>query len=255
MAAPHVAGAAALLKSVHPDWSVSQLVSAIETTATAEQAIDFTGDPASPNVRGSGRPQLGMAANTGLYLDVKGVDFLIANPAGGGQPRDLNLSGLADASCQSTCSFTRTVTDQQGGGNWTATAIDFPGGVTVNVNPSSFSLGNGQSRSLTVAVDHSQSGKLEEWISGSIRLRSSGSPDQFLTVNVFADGGELPSTWSISSDRDGGWQEFVVDGLVALPDATFSSGGLALPSTTTEVLLEDPTDDEPYDFGEGVFTV
>ena len=256
MSAPAVTGSAALLKSAHPDWTVSQLSSAIETTATSELAIDWwTGEPADPNVRGAGRPQLDQAVSTGLFLDVTTAQFAEANPAGGGQPRDLNLPGLADANCQLRCSFVRTVTDQIGGGRWVMTSTGFPDGVDVEVSPAIFTLSGGQSQALDISIDLSESGIIGEWVSGSIKLSSSNLPDQYLTVNVFADGGELPPEIPISTDLNGGWQEILLTDLVALPDATYSSGGLIRPTTTVETLVQDPTDDDPYDGSEGTFTV
>lgn len=255
MSSPHVAGAAALLNSVHPDWSVSQLVSAIETTAAPDLATDRGIEPATVQVRGAGRPRLGDAANAGLYLDVTKTQFMMANPAGGGEPGDLNMAGLVDANCRTRCGFTRTVTDQKGGGSWTAAATGFPDDVVVDVSPQNFTLGSGQSRPLVVDIDLSGSDAVGEWVSGRIRLSSAGSPDQFLTVSVYSDGGELPGELTISSDLDGGWQEVSLSGLVALPDATYTSGGLARPTTTVNRLVQDPTDDDPYDGGEGSFTV
>jgi subtilisin family serine protease len=249
---PHIAGAAALLKSAHPDWGVSQIVSAIETTATAEVATDQGIDDASPLVRGAGRPQLGEATRAGLFLEATRSDFINANPAGGGRPKDLNLPGLVDSNCQGQCVFFRRVTDQAAGGDWTATAIDFPDGVGVTINPANFTLGSGQSRELEIVVDVSQYGEVGEWISGAVRLSASGAPDQLLTVSVLKDGGELPSQWHITDERNGGWKEFSLSGLVELPDATFTSGGLVKPGQ--EVLVQDPTRDDPYDGGTGVFT-
>jgi subtilisin family serine protease len=253
MASPHVAGAAALLKSVHPDWSPSQLASAIETTATAESAVD-DGEPATARDRGAGRPQLGEAVAAGLYLNVTAAQFTQANPSAGGEPRDLNLPGLADANCPELCSFTRTVTDQAGGGSWTAEPVGFPAGVNIAVTPSTFSLSNGGSRSLSIDIDLSASGTVGEWVEGRIRLRSSGSPDQFLTVSVFYGGGELPSQWTISDPRDGGSTMVSLSGLATLPDLTLQSGGLQPQERTEESLPQDPTNDDPYDGSEGVFT-
>ncbi len=254
MASPHIAGAAALLKSVHSDWSPSQLATAIETTATPELATIDGVQPANPRERGAGRPQLGEAANAGLYLNVTASQFRQANPAAGGDPGSLNLPGLVNSRCQGSCSFNRTVTDQMGGGSWAATAVDFPPGVGVTVTPSSFTLANGGSQALSVAVDLGTAAAIGEWVDGRVRLSAAGSPDQYLTVSVLAYGGDLPATWRITDDRDGGWQEFSLSGLVALPDATFRSGGLQPAERRVEVLVQDPTDDDPYDGGEGVFT-
>jgi len=254
MASPHVAGAAALLKSVHPDWSPSQLASAIETTATAELATVGGLQAASPRERGAGRPQLGDAANAGLYLNVTASQFAQANPSSGGDPGSLNLPGLVESRCQRSCTFSRRVTDQMGGGSWTASAVDFPPGVDVAVTPSSFNLGNGGSQTLTVSVNLERSEIVGEWIDGRIRLSAGGSPDQFLTVSVFAYGGTLPAGWSITDDRNGGWKLNTLSGLAAMPDATFVSGGLQPAEQTTGVLAEDPTNGDPYDGGEGVLT-
>lgn len=255
MASPHVAGAAALLKSVHADWSASQIISALETTATAQWATDQGGAAATPWVRGAGHSQLGEAANAGLYLDVTQSQFLQANPASGGNPGVLNLPGLVDSKCQRNCSFTRTVTDQMGGGNWTATAVDFPPGMTVTVTPSSFTLGNAESRSLNIDVDVTALDTIGEWVDGRVRLSAAGSPDQYFTLSVLVHGGDLPAQWEIDDDRNGGWQDFALSGLAAMPEATFHAGGLVQQTRTEQVLVEDPSRDDVYDGGAGVYTV
>jgi subtilisin family serine protease len=254
MAAPHIAGAAALLRSAHPGWTPSQLASVIETTATRELARNDDGSPATVNDAGAGRPQLGEAINAGLYLEVTASDFQSANPGIGGEPRNLNLPGLIDPACKGSCTFTRTVTDQMGGGSWTAEPVGFPAGVAVTVGPSSFNLASGASRQLTIEVNLDHTPVIGDWLSGNIRLSSPGAPDQFLTVSVYSDGGNLPASWTVSDGRDGGWKEFTLSGLVELPDATFSVGGLVKPARTDEILPQDPTDGDPYDGGDGVFT-
>jgi subtilisin family serine protease len=248
MSSPHVAGAAALLKSVHPDWSANQIISAIETTAEPALAKNHGGSAAEPQDLGSGRPQLGEAANAGLYLDVTSQEFLTADPEFGGDPGNINLTGLVDSSCSDVCTFFRTVTDQMGGGNWTATAEDFPGGVDVEITPAAFTLGNGASRILRIDVDVSDVIVVGQWISGRVRLSAAGSSNQFLTVSVSA------SNLTIEDDRNGGWWGFQLAAPMDLLDATFQSGGLTRPERTSQVLPQDPTNDNPYDGGVGTFT-
>jgi subtilisin family serine protease len=248
MSSPHVAGAVALLKSLHTGWSANQLTSAIEMTATPAQATNGGGSNAEPQDRGSGRPQLGWAANAGLFLNVTSQEFLAADPQFGGDPGSLNLAGLVDASCSEVCTFFRTVTDQMGGGNWTATAEDFPPGVSVSITPEAFTLGNGASRTLRVDVDVADTVVVGEWISGRVRLSAAGSSDQFLTVSVSA------SDLSIEDDRNGGWRSFQMAAPTDLPDVAIRAGGLTKPERTSEVLPQDPTNDDPYDNGVGVFT-
>ncbi|MCF3942737.1 S8 family serine peptidase [Oceanobacillus alkalisoli] len=52
MAAPYVAGAVALLKEAHPDWSVDKIYHALETTATPLQTE--TGEFQAPSIQGHG---------------------------------------------------------------------------------------------------------------------------------------------------------------------------------------------------------
>lgn len=270
MSSPHVAGAGALLLGVNPGWTVAQVSSAIQTTAVAALAKDTDGSVASPHERGSGRPQLGNAANAGLYLNVTGQQFSAANPQSGGNPQTLNLAGLVSTACKGSCSFNRTVTDQMGGGSWAATGVNFPAGVQVTVSPSNFTLSNGASQALSITVNVANSGIVGQWVYGDIRLTAPGSSNQALTVAVYSSGGDLPSQWEITDQRDTGWKEFNLSGLANMPDATFTSGGLVRPTRTTQVIKQDPTatdpqaekgrlirpqNEDPFDGGEGTFTV
>lgn len=255
MASPHVAGGAALLKSIHSDWTPAMIASAVTMTSTPELAIDFDGSDATPFKRGSGRPRLDQAANAGLYLNETEGGFLAADPDFGGDPRDLNLPGLVDTACHNNCSFQRTVTDLAGGATWSASTTGFANGVSVSVSPSNFTLANNASRQLTISIDLTQSEVVGSWVYGEVHLSSNGLPDSVFTVAVFADGGELPYEWIINSNEISGWKEFELSGLSAMPDATFTSGGLVVPTETTELLPQDPTDDDPYDSTEGVMVV
>ena len=255
MASPHVTGGAALLKSVHSNWTPSMIASAIVMTATPELAIDFDDSEATPLKRGAGRPRLDQAVNTGLYLIETENDFLLANPGLGGDPKDLNLPGLVNTACHNTCNFERTVTDLAGGASWSASAQGFESGVSVSITPSSFTLAKDASRALTINIDLTQSELVGAWVYGEVRLSSNGLPDAVFPVAVFADGGALPAEWTINTDDISGWQEFELSGLSAMPDATFTNGGLVVPTLSVEFLPQDPTDDDPYDGGAGVMTV
>jgi len=255
MASPHVTGGGALIKAVHPDWTPSMIASALMMTATPELALDFDGSTATPHKRGAGRPRLDQAVNAGLYLDETENKFIAADPRQGGDPKSLNLPGLVDTVCRNSCNFQRTVTDLAGGASWSASTEGFVNGVSVSISPNNFSLADGASRALTINVDLSQSGLVGTWIYGEVRLTSDGLPDAVFPLAVFADGGELPAEWQINSDGISGWQEFTLDKLAAMPDATFTSGGLVKPTQTVEMLPQDPSNDSPYDGSEGLMTV
>ena len=255
MSSPHAAGSGALLKAVHPDWSPAAIASVLTMTATPEQALDFDGSTPTSFVRGGGRIQLDKAVNAGLSLEVTHSEFMAADPEFGGVPKDLNLAGLVYTDCVNHCEFLRTVTDLAGGASWTASAEGLSPGASVSISPSSFSLASGAKQPLTIRVDVSASGLLGTWIYGNIRLTSSGHPDAVLSLAVFAASGNLPSQWDISTNTSSGWEEFALSNLVAMPDATYTSGGLTLPTETVEDLPQDPTRDDPYDNPAFVMTV
>ena len=76
MASPHVAGAAALLKQLHPSWGPGEIKSALMTTATDEVVKEDGVTPATPFDVGSGRIDLAKAGSAGLLISEKAEDFV-----------------------------------------------------------------------------------------------------------------------------------------------------------------------------------
>lgn len=75
MSSPHVAGAAALVFALHPDWSPGQVKSALETTATTSVTKQDRATPADPFDVGGGRIDLTRAGDPGLTLDETAENF------------------------------------------------------------------------------------------------------------------------------------------------------------------------------------
>jgi len=76
MAGPHVAGAAALVKALHPDWTPGRIKSALMTTASTKKLVKEDGVTApTPFEVGSGRLDLAKAVKPGLTFDVPGPEF------------------------------------------------------------------------------------------------------------------------------------------------------------------------------------
>src|SRR5690606_27192903 len=78
MASPHVAGSAALLIGAHPDWTPSQVASALLTTARPSVMVNRD-TPATPLEQGSGTVDLAKAVRAGLYFPIERSDFDAAN--------------------------------------------------------------------------------------------------------------------------------------------------------------------------------
>lgn len=77
MSAPHVTGAVALLKDLHPDWTPGQLKSALMTTAKDSKVYKEDGvTPANPFDMGSGRINLRMAWDPGFTISDSAANFV-----------------------------------------------------------------------------------------------------------------------------------------------------------------------------------
>jgi len=75
MAAPHVAGAAALLRQIHPSWTNAEIKSSLMSTSKYIGIFDYDGTPAQPLQMGAGRLDLTNAADPGVILDPPSLSF------------------------------------------------------------------------------------------------------------------------------------------------------------------------------------
>jgi len=101
MAAPHLAGSAAVVRQQHPDWSAAAVRSAIVNTADRNvvRSLDKMEIITDANKVGTGRENLLAAVQAGVALDPVSLSFG-AVPAGSGMAlqasvRLTNLSGAA----------------------------------------------------------------------------------------------------------------------------------------------------------------
>lgn len=218
MSSPHLAGAAALVRAAHPDWTPMEVKSALQTTAKLEGLKDDEVTPWNVDDVGSGRVDLSKAALAGLTLDETAANFEAANPNGGTiDQTQLNLASLRQVRCNGTCSWTRTFKNRLGTtGNWSLSATN-PTGYTMSFSPSSFTLAPGATQTVTVTA----TGTSANIAFGEVTLHEAAnqSPDQHLTVAVK---GAVPT---ISVTPTSLTQSQAADTTTTLPLTVANTGG------------------------------
>ncbi|MGV5002130.1 S8 family serine peptidase [Shewanella xiamenensis] len=217
MASPHVAGAGALLKSLHKDWTPDNIRSALMLTATTAQAMKKADAKtvADPFDVGAGRIRVDLAAKAGLVMDESALNYEIANPLLNGDPRKLNVPSMADSRCVNTCTWTRTVTATQDG-SWTAKGQAVTDKLALTVSPESFTLKKGASQTITVTADVTQVGA--DWGFGNLVLESANYPTATMPIAAKIGKRNLPNLVSIQATRNA--DEITLEGLKAVDFAS-----------------------------------
>nr|KJB22000.1 hypothetical protein B456_004G025300 [Gossypium raimondii] len=183
MAAPHIAGIAALLKQKHPQWSPAAIKSALMTTSTkldragrplqAQQYSETEAMklvPATPFDYGSGHVNPRAALDPGLIFDAGYEDyvgFLCTTPGIDiheikkytnspcnstiGRPSNLNTPSITISHLVGTQTVTRTVTNVAEEETYVITARMHPS-VAIETRPSAMTLRPGASRKFSVTL-------------------------------------------------------------------------------------------------------
>ncbi len=184
MSSPHIAGAGALVRAVHPSWSPMEVKSALMTTASVDGFSDDGTTPWTPDEVGNGRVDLSKAALAGLTMDETTDNFLAANPDGGTlDMTQLNLPSLRQIYCGTSCTFTRTFKNRLNvTGTWTL-AAENPPGYTLSFTPSTFTLSPGYKQTVTITATASAPTTATIGF-GRVNLSEADgrSPDQHLSV-------------------------------------------------------------------------
>jgi subtilisin family serine protease len=200
MATPHVAGVAALLLQANPDWSPSALKSALMTTARRDITLADGETAAGPFEFGAGHIVPNDAVDPGLVYDVSDDEYDafacgIASPAVSEErcdelelagfsfaAEDLNQPSIAVSRLANQQTIRRHVTNVSDESLSYNAEIVTPSGVTVTVEPSSFTLLPGASTSFDVNLAYT-SGPLDLWRAGSLTW-TSGERSVFSTLAV-----------------------------------------------------------------------
>jgi subtilisin family serine protease len=168
MSSPHVAGVAALLRDLHPEWSPMAIKSALMTSGS--DVLDGPNTNAAVIFRqGAGHIRPNSAASPGLIFDSDVNDWLAflcgtttgVNPSACSalvaagyslDPSDLNVASIAIGDLTGGQTIHRRITNV---GLTAATyTASFTGlaGLNVTVNPPSMTLESGQTRSFSVRI-------------------------------------------------------------------------------------------------------
>ena len=261
MSSPHVAGAGALLKALHPTWTPAQIRSALMTTALTtgihahdpdpNNGDDSVANPADPFDMGAGRFDLRQAGRAGFVLDESASGFQAANPTQGGDPAALNLPSLSQANCIVTCTWTRTLTSTQDRAvAWQATA-HADEGLALQIEPDHFTLEPGASQTIQIRADVSDL-SLNQWAFGAVRFTANRDhiPTAHFPVAVQSSPGRLPDALTIETRRNAGTYTIADLHTVAIADVDLRvAGGVAQPTNAT--LPPDPTKANPFDLDAG----
>ena len=139
MATPHLAGSAAVIRWLYPNWSAAQVRSAIVNTADKNVLKQSTSTTLENdvNIIGSGRENLLAAVNASVALDPVSISFG-AVPSGSGQS-DIRTVTLKNISA-SSATFTLSVGPNDAS-------------IAYMLNPSSVQLAAGQSTVVTISMN------------------------------------------------------------------------------------------------------
>ncbi|KGJ87858.1 S8 family serine peptidase [Thalassotalea sp. ND16A] len=260
MASPHVAGAAAILRQSHPDWSPMAVQSALMLTATngLKNARFFNnyvddGFDSSLQDMGSGRMRVDLADKTGLFMNESVENMDAANPNLGGHEKRLNTAYMVDTECPSECSFVRTFTATEDA-TWTIAIDKWLGNWDVTVEPASFSIKAGETQSIVVTANSKhESGAISyrnmTGNQGQIVLTSDNvnSPILELPLWTYSDNSGLPEYVKINAHRTSAMTQVGPLNTSEITEFTARSYGMVKGDKTSAHIMYDTTGNDPFD--------
>jgi hypothetical protein len=272
MSSPHVAGAFALLKQAHPEWSPAMAKSALMTTAYQDVMKEDGMTPADPFDMGAGHLDVGGKANKGSALEPGLVydaglfeyaaftcgmdwgvftsgscDFLesIGVPT---EPYNLNVPSIGVAELPGSQTVVRTVTSVAKENGWReyTVSVDAPPGYEVTVSPSTIQLKSGQSATYEVTITN-VGAPAGEWRFGSLTWSDkTGNYDVYSPIAVKGAMFSAPS--EIAASGEDGSASFEV-GFGYTGSYAAAAHGLEPATVTSDNVVQDP--DQTFDPNDG----
>ncbi|ACI16946.1 hypothetical protein COPRO5265_0081 [Coprothermobacter proteolyticus DSM 5265] len=183
MAAPHVAGAIAVIKQAHPDWTPEQIKQALVNTA--EPISKY-----SPRVQGEGRINVAKAVKNNVFITYNNQPYGELGALTGNKTITLTITNkgsttyTANITGYVTTSLEQIVYGNQGA-TYTVGSISTPASVTVNP---------GATKTIHVTIQPSTSWS-NVFIEGRLLFTSSDGTRVFPFLGYFGN-------WSLYSDKD-----------------------------------------------------
>ena len=247
MAAPHVAGIAALLKQQHPDWTPAMIKSALMTSATDTFADAQAGDLRGTLAFGQGAGHINPngASDPGLVFNAMQADYqkylcglgVSSNCAGGSiAGYNLNLPSIAVGNVLGTVTVTRTVTNV-GASAATYTPGGSMQGFSMQVSPATLVLQPGESKSFNLTLTRTNAAN-NTWQYGS--LRWSDGAGHVVRIPVVARSGQpVIAPGLIASTKANGMKTLsVTTGFTGTLGSAF--GGLKEITKTNDTVAQAP---------------
>ncbi|TMN72647.1 peptidase S8 [Pseudoalteromonas sp. S1727] len=260
MASPHVAGAAALLKQSHPDWSPLEIQSALLMTASNDlysskflASFESSGYNSSMGESGAGRMHVDLADKVGLVLDESMENMKEANPNLGGFVENLNTAYMVNTDCVDECKWIRTFKATEDG-SWAVTTDAFTDGFEIEVTPSEFTVKKGETVSLIVTAKTIRAPGITGQVDyignqGQLVLTPEKAESPKLELPVWTYNGDtgLPDFVTIEAHRTSGVETIGPMITGDITDFASKSYGFQKADIATKVLPKDSTENDPFD--------
>jgi subtilisin family serine protease len=248
MSSPHIAGIAALLTQIRPEWSPAAMRSAMATTASTAMATGSS----SPFGIGSGQVRPNLSIDPGLVYEAGFDDYRgflkgqgLCNLCFGAAPAttisasDLNQPSIAFGSLAGARTVRRTLTNVGAAGTYNVT-VTAPAGFTVSVSPTSLTFAAGQSKSFDVTVTRTTAA-LNTYAFGAISW-SDGSHTVRSPLVVRPVAISAPATLTVpAAAGTSGSRSFTI-GMGYNGPLNYAKHGLVPSTVFSGTVADDPTD-------------
>ncbi len=151
MSSPHVAGAALLVRALHPTWTPGQIRSALMTTATTAVVKEDLKTPADPFDLGAGRIDLSQAGSAALTFDETASNMLLL----GNDPVtavNLNIPSVDAPVLPGRLTTTRRAINVTNRPVLFEAQTTAPAGSSITVTPSRFTVPAGRAIDLKIII-------------------------------------------------------------------------------------------------------